>query len=297
MSRTTSLGVVSVRWLCATFGLSRQAYYAVSKPRPRRPPATPPEASKARPDRVSAEQLVHAIPPIVAEHASWGVRKVWATLRRQGLRVSMKRVWAVMHRLGLTLPPVAERREEAARGHVTTAESNRRWATDLTTVWTRQDGVVALVPLIDCGDRYALACAVTQSQESRPVLAPVGAALWREFHLPEHVPDGLELRTDHGPQYTGADCAELCQRWRLDHTLAPVGRPTGNAVAERFILTLKLELIWTQDWDCADQLDRAIQAWLSTYNHLRPHQALGWQTPAERRAANLNPGLAHAAAG
>ena len=49
---------------------------------------------------------------------------------------------------------MAERREEADRGHVTVADSNRRWATDLTTVWTRQDGVVALVPVIDCGDRF-----------------------------------------------------------------------------------------------------------------------------------------------
>jgi len=35
-------------------------------------------------------------------------------------------------------------------------EPNRRCATDLTTVRTRKDGVVALAPTIDCGDRIAL---------------------------------------------------------------------------------------------------------------------------------------------
>jgi putative transposase len=293
MSRTTSQGVASVRLVCATFGLSRQAYYAAGRPRPSR--ATP--APCPRPSWASAEELAAAVQAVVAAHRAWGVRKVWASLRRQGVVASHKRVWAVMHRLGLTLPPVAERREEAARGHVTVADSNRRWATDLTTVWTRRDGVVAVVPVVDCGDRVALACTVTKSQEAPHVLAPVGAALWQQFHRPEDVPDGLELRTDHGPQYTGADCASLCERWRLDHTLAPVGRPTGNAVAERFILTLKLELLWTQDWESVEEVDEKIQHWLKIYNFDRPHQALGWQTPAERRQANLNPGDATAVAG
>lgn len=284
MSRTTSLGLVGVRLLCETFGISRQAYYA--KPRPRRRAEAPAPRQRSW---ASAEELEAAVRRVVAEHAGWGVRKVWAVLRRQGLIASHKRVWAVMSRLGLTLPRLSERREEAARGHVTVAESNRRWATDLTTVWTRQDGVVAVVPVIDCGDRFTFECAVTKSQEAPHVLAPVGGALWQQFHRPEHVPDGLELRSDHGPQYTGADCATLCDRWRLDHTLAPVGRPTGNAVAERFILTLKTELVWARDWESAAELEEAIHHWLPIYNHERPHQALGWQTPAERRAANLQP--------
>jgi transposase InsO family protein len=31
----------------------------------------------------------------------------------------------------------------------------------------------------------------------------------------------------------------------------------------------------------------AVEAWMRTYNHERPHQALGWLTPAEKRANNL----------
>jgi len=91
------------------------------------------------------------------------------------------------------------------------------------------------------------------------------------------------MRTDHGPQYTGEDCEQLCWRWQLEHTFAPIGRPTGNAVVERFILTLKTELIWTQDWDSLEELEAAIRAWSQVYNYKRPHQSLSWQTPAERR--------------
>lgn len=45
----------------------------------------------------------------------------------------------------------------------------------------------------------------------------------------------------------------------------PVGRPTGNAVVERFIRTLEEELIWLRDWDSADELRAAIATWLHHY--------------------------------
>ncbi len=84
-------------------------------------------------------------------------------------------------------------------------EPNRRIATDLTTVWTRRDGVVALVPTIDCGDRTAV-IEVTKDQHGPAVLASVEAKLIPAFGKRDNVPDGVELRTDHGPQYTGSDC-------------------------------------------------------------------------------------------
>lgn len=294
MSRTTSQGAAPVQLLCETFGLSRQAYYAA-----RRAGGTP-VAPAARAERFGAWASAAALEPAIRElagrHPGWGVRKIWASLRRGGLVASRKRVWALMRHLGLTLAPPAQRREEAARGQVAVADSNRRWATDLTTVWTRQDGVVALVPVVDCGDRAALTCGATRSQEAPAVLAALAESLDDVFGCPERVPDALELRSDHGPQYTGADCQALCDRWHLDHTFAPVGRPTGNAVAERFILTLKTELIWTRDWESLDELQHAVAEWLITYNEHRPHQALGWRTPAEQRAINLGRTALQAAA-
>ena len=100
---------------------------------------------------------------------------------------------------------------------------------------------------------------------------------------------------DHGPQYTGADCEALVRRWGLLHTYAPVGRPTGNAVVERFIRTMKEEVVWLRDWESAEELRAALLAWLERYNQARPHQALGWKTPAAYRAERLNTAHAEAA--
>jgi putative transposase len=292
VNRDTTYGRATVRQVCAAFRISRQAYYQAKSA-----PVSVPKS--ARPERegpwATAAELEAKVRECAGSHPAWGVRKIHAHLRRRGVVASRKRVWAVMNRLGLVLPAPEHREEGARLGSVAVPESNRRWATDLTTVWTKRDGLVAVVPVIDCGDRMVLDYEVTMSQESPAVLAPLARALEEQLGAPQDVPDGLELRSDHGPQYTGGDCAQLCERWRLDHTFAPVGRPTGDAVAERFVLTMKSELIWTRDWESAEQLRDALANWLVTYHTERPHQALGWKTQGEKRAENLKQYMAMAA--
>ena len=315
MSRETSHGRATVTQLCATFDLSRQAYYVARRPTSITDSSdrTKEAASRTRSHAsrsgseastrrggvtrrcVPTDELLTAIREVVRANPAWGVRKVWATLRRRGLRAGCKRVWAVMRAHGLTLEPVTQRESTGRYGHVCVPESNRRWGTDMTTAWTRLDGVVAIVPTLDYGDRYALALTVSKSQESPAILAGVESALCREFGVASRVPDGLELRTDHGPQYTGDDARMLCVQWQVEHTFAPVGRPTGNAPAERFIETMKIEVIWARDWESAAELRAALEAWLRKYNHERPHQSLGWLTPAEKRALNLGRPLVAAA--
>ena len=74
-----------------------------------------------------------------------------------------------------------------------------------------------------------------------------------------------------------------------------MGRPTGNAVAERVIRTMKEEVVWLRDWEGADELREALLAWQHRYNTQRPHQALGWKTPAEHRAEKLGGAVERAA--
>jgi putative transposase len=282
MSRKTSAGEATVVQLCKAFSISRAAYYAAKGEKPA-VVATLPLPPRGAP----GEQVLAAIREVIQENPAWGVRKVWATLRREkGLKVGRRRVWALMHANGLVL---ARDREpgETTRGHVVVPECNRRLATDFTTTWTKEDGVVAIVPVIDCGCRSVLALEVTKSQESPDVLAPVEAVFMQEFGTKQAVPADLELRTDHGPQYTGADAAKLMTLWGVLHTFAPVGRPTGNAVVERFIRTMKEEVIWLRDWKNIAELQAALREWLPRYNTRRPHQALGWKTPAEVRYEKL----------
>lgn len=169
MNLQTGLGKASVTQACALFGISREAYYAA-----KRPPATrdggrplPATAGEAAPRRgrpgVTAAALEEGIRAAVKANPARGVRTVWARLRRpsHGLQVGKRRGWAMMKALGLTPPAECPRELEPRRGHVAGEEPNRRWATDLTTVVTAKDGVVAVVPVIECGCRSVLAVAVT----------------------------------------------------------------------------------------------------------------------------------------
>lgn len=255
------------------------------------------EGSEGAP-RVDVTPTAEAIAAVVAvrdAQPAWGHRKVWATLRARGLRIGRRRVHALVQAHAPMATEAPAREAAPRRGHVVTPDANRRFATDLTTVWTKEDGLVAVALTVDCGCRSVLDVTVTKSQEAPSILASPDRALERAFGAPEHVPEGMELRCDHGPQYTSADARDLCARWGIEQTFAPVGRPTGNAVAERTILTMKLECIWLRDWTSLAELERALEVWRSMFNDERPHQSLRWWTPTAWRAARVHTPLALAA--
>ncbi len=52
-------------------------------------------------------------------------------------------------------------------------------------------------------------------------------------------------------------------------------------MAERVIRTLKEQCIHRQRFDSIQHATRAIDDWISFYNHRRPHQALDMKTPDE----------------
>lgn len=290
MSRQTSVGEAPTTLVCETFEVSRSSVYAARRAA-KEPKPEPSARQAARRGAVTAPTLVAAVQAIIAAQPAWGHRKVWAVLRhpRDGsepMRVSRRRVYEVMRANGWTLPS-STRDVVTTRGHVVVPDPNRRIAADLTTVWTRKDGTVAVVLTVDCGCRSVLDVTATKSQSSPAVLGSVERGLLEAFGEPANVGDGAELRTDHGPQLTGADAAALASRWGLQQTFAPVGRPTGNAVAERTIQTMKAECLWLEEFEDVDDVQRALDRWHYTFNHERPHQALGWKTPAEVRAEKL----------
>ena len=67
---------------------------------------------------------------------------------------------------------------------------------------------------------------------------------------------------------------EESKEWNVDHTFAPVGRPTGNTVAQRVIRTMREQCIWLRDWVSLKDLEATLAVWQPEYNERRPHQAL-----------------------
>lgn len=62
-----------------------------------------------------------------------------------------------------------------------------------------------------------------------------------------------------------------------------VRAPEGNGVAERFIRTLKEQLLWVRTFRTVEELRVALQAWLVTYNEQWLVERHGFRSPVQVR--------------
>lgn len=94
-------------------------------------------------------------------------------------------------------------------------------------------------------------------------------------------PPGIH-HSDQGVQYTAFDYTDLLLENQVRISMADTGEPTQNGLAERFMRTLKEELVDYADWTGFDDAYPAIQSWLEVEYNTQPiHSALDYATPAE----------------
>ena len=58
-------------------------------------------------------------------------------------------------------------------------------------------------------------------------------------------------------------------------------RWADNIMIERWFRRLKTELIYINEYRSPRELRKAIHSYINDYNTLRPHEALGYETPDE----------------
>ncbi len=59
------------------------------------------------------------------------------------------------------------------------------------------------------------------------------------------------------------------------------GRALDNVIIERLWRSLKYEDIYLKDYETVPELEKGLRDYFNFYNHERPHQSLGYQTPAD----------------
>ncbi len=199
--------------------------------------------------------------------------------------VNRKRTQRVMREHGLLVPQRRIARGEHA-GRVQTSRSDEVWATDLTKIPTRE-GWLWMVSVIDCHDRDLVGRRYGTSADTTLCLGALHDAVWERFpdqleHLKTLAP---QLSHDWGSQFTS-------RRYQAEpHTLGirsrptMIGSPEQNGIKERFYGALKDEEVWITEYDTRAQAIERIDAWIDFYRTERPHQSLGYLTPAEYRAA------------
>jgi transposase InsO family protein len=96
---------------------------------------------------------------------------------------------------------------------------------------------------------------------------------------------GIEVQrvmTDNGSGYRSALHALACRALAVRHLRTRPYRPQTNGKAERFIRTLLAGWAYGAFYGSTTQRTRALDGWLWSYNHQRPHGALSHKTPAAR---------------
>jgi len=77
---------------------------------------------------------------------------------------------------------------------------------------------------------------------------------------------GLKLRHDHGSNYMSGDFQDEIKCLGIEASPSFVREPEGNGVAERFIRTLKENLLWVRSFDTIEELRAELIAFAKRYN-------------------------------
>ena len=107
------------------------------------------------------------------------------------------------------------------------------------------------------------------------------------------IASGLSLRHDHGSQYLSDHFQDELRFLGIRSSPSFVAAPEGNGCAERFIRTLKEQLLWVETFETVEQLRRALLAFKERYNRQWLVERHGHRTPAAvRRALSPSTGAA-----
>ena len=240
---------------------------------------------------MSDEDLVAAIRQLLQDSPFHGEghRKLWARLRFAGIRTSRRRVLRLMREHDL-LAPQRVGRPRGPRAHdgtITTERIDLMWGTDLTSVMTGE-GQAAVFVAVDHCSAECVGVHASRRADRFEALEPVRQAVRERFGaFAKGVAAGLALRHDHGSQYVSHDFQAEIRFLGITSSPAFVREPEGNGCAERFIRTLKENLLWVRRFETVEELRLALQAFKELYNRTWIIARHGYQTPAQVRAGQI----------
>jgi putative transposase len=284
-TRTLLRGEKSFSWLCRFFGISRPTGYKWKhrflsegrrglKDLSRRPRRMPRQLQRCWVKRIARFRRAHP---------HWGPKKLQSCFQkiyRQSPAVRTIALW--LHRLGLSHPVRRRSPKAGVRAYpgLTRARgSNHVWTADFKGWYRTGDGRrVEPLTVRDLFSRYCLLAQLLPDQSWWRAKG-VFTRLFKRYGLPEII------RVDNGGPFasTGpAGLSRLSAWWvrlgiRVEFTRP--AHPQDNGAHEQFHRVLKKETTGPAAYTRRGQQHRTT-VWVRSYNHRRPHEALGQKTPA-----------------
>ena len=205
--------------------------------------------------------------------------KVW--LGRQGHQVSRKRVQRLMRTMGLAAIYRRPRTSQPAPGHkvypyllrgMEVTRPNQVWAADITYI-PMAKGFLYLVAIMDWHSRCVVAWRLSNTLDVDFCVEALKEALGKG--RPE------VFNTDQGSQFTSEAFTGLLEREGVRVSMDGKGRYSDNIFVERLWRTVKYEEVYLKAYSGGREAKADLDGYFQFYNTQRPHQALGYRTPAE----------------
>lgn len=236
----------------------------------------------------SDDELLQAIKKDLASSPFHGEghRKVWARLRFAGIRTSRRRVLRIMGENSL-LAPHRKGPSKGPRNHdgtITTENVNTMWGTDMTGTFTLSDGQVAVFIAVDHCNSECIGIHAAKRGTRFEALEPIRQGVREHFGgFDKEIAIGLSLRHDNGSQYVSHHFQEEIRFLGIESSPSFVRAPEGNGCSERFIRTLKENLLWVKTFKTLEDLQDALHEFRKTYNQKWLIQRHKYKSPAQIR--------------
>lgn len=272
-------GVLTQAEFCETVGISRTSLWRYLKP----------ACNKSCSAKASAKRDLwkDAARRLAREYPTYGYRRVYVLLKKQGVAVGQHRlrVWMRAEDLSQRGAIVDTGRTVGPRP-AEPEVPNVAWQMDATKIHTLGDGWLWQTSVLDVFDRRIVSCVVRKTCRAEDAQDALALALDLSFGCSRAT--GLSVIHDRGSQFTSHAFREMVKSCGAKDVTTAVRHPESCGRLERFHRTLKEELIWLQEWQDLAEVESAVAQWVRFYNEQRPHSALGYQAPIEfNKAAAL----------
>ena len=211
----------------------------------------------------------------------YGTRKIAAWLKKQEYGVNRKRVRRLMRMMGLKAIYRRSRTSTSAPGHkiypyllngMKVTRPNQVWAADITYIPMAR-GFLYLVAIIDWYSRCVLSWRLSNTLDADFCVEALEKALRKGR------PD--IFNTDQGAQFTSEAFTGILRNHGVRISLDGKGRYSDNLFIERLWRTVKYEEVYLKAYQDGKDARIGLGEYFHFYNTERPHQALGYRTPAE----------------
>ena len=211
----------------------------------------------------------------------YGARRMAVWLKKQGYRVNRKRIQRLMRIMGLKAIYRRPRTSKPAPGHkiypyllsdIEVTRPNQVWAADITYIPMAR-GFLYLVAIIDWYSRYVLSWRLSNTLDADFCVDALDEALRKG--QPEI------FNTDQGAQFTSEVFTRLLEQHGVRISMDGKGRYSDNLFIERLWRTVKYEEVYLKAYQDGRDARISLGNYFRFYNAERPHQALGYRTPAE----------------